>query len=652
MLLVEPPEDWSPEASAAVSGEFDDIEKVLAGEASSETVPVEPKKAAPKLRPVPNPNPNPNPASTTDTPLLPGEQWTSTATQQKRKWLLLTAGIVTILALAAAVVLAFLANRGAAPNEQPIASQDGNVQQPVAEPVTEDLPEPDPAANDPEPSAEDSEASNQPDSGMEPETQVPEQPQFETEASETEPAEPVAVPPPPPSKPEPMPQAADIDDVDLKLDQPFGAACDELLNEGDVAPRSVETNFGALSDTLEGAGASLFEFSQIASVNERTRLGTKKYFVFQPESLNPKNVEGLNLPLEGLQYNKQTLPMILSDFFEITGVPVTLDADVLESAGFDFGYRTGELKVTKTTFAAALNRILSDVAGAADSKFSLRYDGTGPAQITVANADDRDAVELPSPRIENVDDKMRELMVQLIKNFTGGDDVWDAGGQGASLAFSADEAADKIAVVNNPETVALVKQFAEGWNDAVAVTNGDAEPSALDSTWLQSQNSRERQFRLNSQHDTPVLQFAAAFQNDTQINLLFDWDSLMQVGWNPRTKIPPGLSEDKVGELLDELTHSMGLAYRAINENTFEITTVEKVDTKPRIEFHSCHSILGGKLSEKQMVDVVKNSLQTATQNLGRWRVVFEPSIKSFIVSGPETLHRQIDAILKRIQEL
>ena len=126
----------------------------------------------------------------------------------------------------------------------------------------------------------------------------------------------------------------------------------------------------------------------------------------------------------------------------------------------------------------------------------------------------------------------------------------------------------------------------------------------------------------------------------------------MAVGWNPRTLVPPDLDEATIGELLDELTHSMGLDYRVINENTFEITTIEDVNDRSQLEIFSCHKILEGKLTVEQLIDVVRNALRSSGENFSAWRVVFEPRIKSFIVLGPQTLHRQVDAILRRIEKL
>ena len=44
-------------------------------------------------------------------PVLPNEQWTAESTQQRRKWLMLAAGVVSLLILATAVVLAISTNR-------------------------------------------------------------------------------------------------------------------------------------------------------------------------------------------------------------------------------------------------------------------------------------------------------------------------------------------------------------------------------------------------------------------------------------------------------------------------------------------------------------------------------------------------------------
>lgn len=651
MVLVEPPEDWIfPESS--VSSDLGHLGDAPAGDTNV---------AAGEGADRPADNDQTTPANVTqneDTrqakPLLPGEQWTSSATQQKRKWLLLTAGLVTILALATAVVFAVLANWNKGADEQPVATREPIQPQPVQTDGVADPPDADPldasSIENPvdEPPGDETPGDSQNESDDGPGTK-PEQPDFETDPG-TQPQE-VQVPPPPvEDSAEPSESnSQDASEPESGNDEPeFGASFDDLLNETNIVPGGVETNFGELSDALANAGATLSEFGQIAAVNERGRVGRKKYFVFQPDPLDPKNYSGLNLPVEGVQYNDHSLLTVLADFFQITGVPVTLDADLLDDAGFNFGYRTNQFKLTRTTFAKVLRQLLDEMNGVGGGKFVLQYDGDSPATITIADRNQRPSVRLPMPKIPDDNDAARQELVDLIKHLTGSDQ-WDAVNGDASLQFED----DGLVVVNRAKVVSLVGKFVANWNNAVAVTAGQADRELLQPVWTRSQASRETAFQWSARHDTPILQFLAAVQHATQVNIIVNWQQLQDLGWNPRTEVPPDLDEATVGDLLDELTHSMGLAYRVVNPNTFEITTIDDVNDRPQLEFFSCHAILaGGDLDQQQLVDIVRTALRSTGQNLSAWRVVFEPSIQCFIAVGPQTLHRQINAILNRVENL
>ena len=644
MILVEAPKDWVPEESSATGGDFADIESVLSGGAQREVTETPPPihRQANSVS-----GSKDDPAGE---PLLPGEQWTSTSTQQRRKWLLLVAGICAILALTAAVVFAVIANRSNSNRSNSNAAPD------VADAGKREV-----AGDDSKPDVESESTIEQPDDTAtvepdQPDEQIPEQPDFEPEMTEEkeQPLEPdqVTVPPPPldiqVTQDEPVQSELESENPNGQSDgsdsPEFGAAFDDLLKENNVATEKIKTNFDALSDALQSAGTTLSEFSQIASVNERGRIGRKKYFVLQPDPLDQKKLGGLSLPLEGLQLNDQSLLATLADFFEITGVPVTLDADLLNDAGFEFGYRTNQFKLTKTTFSEALQKIIDGIEKTNDSRFTLVYDGQSAAQIKPVGHDQLQTLELPLPIVEPDNEAARKEILELIKNLTG-DDAWS---EDSSLTIED----DKLLVTNRFRMAFMVRKFVTAWNQAVAVTEGELDADVLLPVWIQSQAARNAQFEWKAKHDTPILHFLADIQSATKVNVLVNWERLGEAGWNPRTEVPPHLEETTVGEILEELTHSMGLDYRVINSETLEITTLDDVNERSQLEVFSCHEILEGKLNEQQLVDVVRNALRSSGENLSAWRVVFEPSIKSFVAVGPQTLHRQINAILQRIRKL
>ena len=626
MVLVEPPDGWQADDSAT------------AGEPGKVDVPQQPRPTAAQAQGA--------------EPLLPGEQWTSSGTQQRRKWLLLAAGIIAILALSAAVVFAFIANRNKPDDPSKIVQDGAPGTQPIQSGSEDDASDdgsPDQNSGSVDSTAGKVEEPQKPD--FEPESESdPETAADESNVDATSEPEQVVVAPPPEQSGVPDENAADQETAtepeNVVNDPLAGSMFDDLLKETNIATGQVETNFGELSDALENSGASLAEFGDLAAVNERGKVGQKKYFIFKPDRLDPTKYDGLNLALEGIQYNDQSLLTVLAEFFEITGVPVTLDADLLNDAGFAFSYRTRDFKVTRTTFAEVLQKLVDEMTPDDATKFELQYNGAAPAKITIVGRNARQPVQLPLPAVAADNDKANQDMVELIKHLTGSD-AWEEN-SGASLVLDG----DAMTVVNNSRVVAMVRKFVTLWNRAVEVTSGELDAAELRPLWLKSQAARDTAFDWSAMHDTPILQFLAAVQQSTKVNVIVNWDRLLEVDWNPRAEVPPDLNEANVGDMLDELTHSMGLAYRVVNPDTFEITTEDDVNEQPELEFFSCHAILQGDLNEKQVVDIVRNAVRSTGQNLSAWRVVFEPRVKCFIAVGPQTLHRQIHAILNRIETL
>ena len=144
--------------------------------------------------------------------------------------------------------------------------------------------------------------------------------------------------------------------------------------------------------------------------------------------------------------------------------------------------------------------------------------------------------------------------------------------------------------------------------------------------------------------------FLTQLQQQTGVNVIIDWNALLEAGWNPNTHVASGFEEPTVGDMLDELTHSMDVGWRVINVNTFEITSKDVIAETVVLEFYSCARILAGTLNSEQLVLSVKQALQSANRNLNRARIHFAGEIQSFIVVAPESIHRQMEAIVARLE--
>lgn len=637
MLLIEAPEGWTPPpekppASDSSEPDFEDIDAILKQQPSG-SKPVKPIQPVRKKKPDPvstkqnsrDRQPSAPATDSTPPPILPDDNWTADSTKSTRKWIIGVAGAVGILALAATAVMAIYANRGKhddvaenaeeLPKTEILESADPKVvpETEVAEPVVE--------------TAENSEttsAETNPDATVDnPNIENPESVAAEIPATPVE----TPVPEPPVTTPSETPPPKP-----KKLASPFDEVFEEIMNSNGTSARTVETNFDELSDALGNAGTTLAEFNQFASVNRRF-VGVPKYFVQRnPLARPPKNPLGLALPCAAVQYNGQSLNQIISEIEQITGTHISLDADNLQRVDFDFGVRLDQLLLKEPdTFA----NVLLSVAGIANDQTTLEYDGgIEPVLITTVDANIPTNLEMPLPDLREMNpDDMARMLRDLIEP-----DSW---GKDNKIVL----ADGKVTASNVPGPLSQLEVCLQKWELAVGGTDFQSKSSRAQAALDQTIDAR-------FEYATPIREFLAEVEQKTDVNFLIDFQSLSSVGWSPRSMIPANIQEESVGDLLDEICHSMNIVYRVIDENTFELLSTEAEKRHRDLEFYSCKKILAGPLQAEQMIELLRQSLQSAGYTTVDMRAFYAKEIVCFIVVAPQSIQRSIESILKRLEEL
>lgn len=671
MIHVQAPEGWQlPEELPAneeklandSSGEFDDIDQILKQKkvSRSQRKPArKPARKAPARRQAQNPSPKSPIADTsaTPTPVLPNESWTASTTQKRQRNLLIGAGLVGILVIGGAIVVAI--NVG--------GKQDTTEQ--VAENPEETTPANDKAQSDKNDGSEtatdsvrkdpatdikqlDGKASTSPDSLPPADESNSESPADNTSAADenamlADDKQPIPVDIDPPSDSSAngaQNPDADPEEASLEQDQPsspFDSSLDEFLSLTLTDVDDVTTNFDDLSEALERGGSSLFEINQFARLNSKQRrIGLPKYFIKLPGKLDPRNLQRLNDPLRDIQYNNHSFLQVLAEITEMTGVPISFDTENLIFKEFDFGFPLQDFRVTDTTFAGLIQAALSE----SGRELTLEYDGNSTALITIENRNSLQTEILQLPDLQKVSPPNFVLLLQqMIAPGT-----WQHDPQESLLELEG----TNLKIVHRPFVVEKVRRFIQKWNVALKVKNNDSEPGMLDSRWKLSAVSRAAKASIILDSDLPILEFAADLKRDYDFNLLIDFQSLLESGWNPQTAIPLGFAEQNVDQLISEIAHSMDVAYRAINANTFELLSKERLLELTEVEFYSCSKILSGQLNQQQLFELVRQSLQSANRLDGSTRAYFEAEIECFIVVGSQDVQKLIRSVLQRLEDL
>jgi hypothetical protein len=147
----------------------------------------------------------------------------------------------------------------------------------------------------------------------------------------------------------------------------------------------------------------------------------------------------------------------------------------------------------------------------------------------------------------------------------------------------------------------------------------------------------------------PLATYLVKIHLQTGKNVIVDWRSLLAEGWNPQTMLPPDIVEKNLRDFLRQICRAMELTYRIIDEKTVQITTFSTAARETDFEVYSCAKILQ-RLTHEQLVQLLQQALGLEIQSQPNLRIFLDAESKSLFVIAPQFIHRQVKAILDRLQ--
>lgn len=653
MILVVAPEGWvAPQNSASEiapvdntvgsgkndDGEFSDIDNILKQNQGAAPKSGHRKVKGSKPRPKQQNRPTTKQNQTKSTvaksaesnPILPNEDWIAGTTQRKRRNLLLGIGAVGLLALITIAVLLFVSNR-ADQSPQVVENNDGR-----------DI------SNSTDGS--DSIVSETPNL---PEPERKEQPAVKPEPNAPESAEPVTTPPESATKLESEETPADTAAVEQPGDEagrkenpndppsetksipsPFRKGLDDILDQSTI---QTPVSSDSLSDLLEDSGSSITDLNQeVSALANRRHIGLPKYYIKKPSALDERTLQKLNDPIGIVQYNKQSLLTIIAELSQITGVPISFDCDQLRSIEFDFGSEVGSFQLKETDFRTALEQVLHGL----DRRLGIQYDGNSPATIVMSDFAKIDAATFEPPAsTSRTPEQFVDLIRQLIEPATWSKEQCSIGLENQQLAIS-----------NSLFVRQRIADFLDKWSSIASARTTGSWPDSIRSKTKAFAETRELPHHFKHKYNLPCSVYLAKVQKSAGANVVIDFNETLALGWNQNTQLPSDIDESTVGDLVDELAHSMNVAGRIIDQNTIELTSQTAMESKTELEFYDCSKILAGRITSENLTALVRETLQNiSSDNL---RIYLDEEIQSLIVIGPQPVQQQIEALLDRLVEL
>ena len=683
-----PPEATRADTENSLSGNFDDIDSLLATAQSQVSAAPEkpspqsanPSKASKTYKTKVKPKLNPLPpakaagrverATTTSSaasskaprsefppPTMPGADWDTESTKQKKRILQ-----IATLALMALVVLgigiwALMGGSGDGSPQQTVA--ENNQSQPVI--IQDD--------SDAIPKTENGGFSHpaqptKPTTGIEttdtnaamPSTATTNEKSAKasvgklndtyTSASTLQPEPPVdnsagkSAPPPLPSATEPL-QATEPKDPPSTQLLPKSATIPSGNSESPDSPliASTENSLGALSKILRGQGTSLKQIEDIAQIQkERALIGTPTYLIERPDRKPVQVDRQLSAELSGWKLDNVPLIDAIGDLEMLSGVPVSIAPQLFRDGSIDI-LRPVSLQIEAITFKDAFKRLLKDDGLTVEPTASgLRITSMPDSNVVTKNypqsfcTSERSAVRL------------RDLIIAVTEINDWNDDA----------QYQLDVSTDSVTVSHlqkNQKTVAdlLTKlNAASAYKSAPTAMKKTLLPLALKaeavlaaSPELKTTNPYRRSMRIGS--------LLRTVRNTTGLKTVMDWENLSKQGWFPNTRLPGRIDEPSNQILLDQLGHAMELTSVVIGSDTIVLTSFENAGKQRDIEVYSVGDIIGTNMKPSQLDQLITETMGIDQLTPPNATVIYFAEAKCLVANAPQVIQRQLSSIVDEL---
>jgi hypothetical protein len=148
---------------------------------------------------------------------------------------------------------------------------------------------------------------------------------------------------------------------------------------------------------------------------------------------------------------------------------------------------------------------------------------------------------------------------------------------------------------------------------------------------------------------TPLREIFRYWQEEMQIAVLVDWPALAEERLWPNTHIACSAANKPWSAALDEVLQPLGLAWRAADHRTIEITMLQKATREPQLEVFR---VKPGVTTTAEQLAARIAKLQVAGEPIPGTAAVFEPQARLLLVRQPAAVQRQIVATMGDVLEL
>lgn len=458
-------------------------------------------------------------------------------------------------------------------------------------------------------------------------------------ASDPNAARPASDPPPAISKDSPpvIPQESPLKTLGesplLPGELPNGSAPSDTIPP---ANSSMTDRLGNLSQLLAGPGMTLKELSDIAEAERNDRqVGLPRFSIIQPTRANLSG-DPWSLPIVEAVYQDVPLARFLQDVSQLSGLPIDLDAQALQRHGLSVAEPVS-VKLEGITIRELLESVLL--------KFDLQFvEDEGVVVIEPRGARTIRTEPIAFPPVQTPTPEKFETFAQNVPKLIA-PGSWTADPQPAGITV----VDQQMMVAQNVRVIDQIREFISKLTAASQLKANPADVQAAAALASRSERAAPAlaiPLRLVPTIDQRLETFLGKIQEQSGVTICLDWSALAVQGWTPQAEVPGDFNAENVGQLLKELARSLDATFLAVDAHCFVITSFEVAARHHETEIYPLHA---QSLQPDQILALLFQTLGPQIRNDPAIQVIYEPEGHCLIAIAPQSMQRQIEAILKRL---
>ncbi|HUE72491.1 MAG TPA: hypothetical protein VMP01_16525 [Pirellulaceae bacterium] len=339
--------------------------------------------------------------------------------------------------------------------------------------------------------------------------------------------------------------------------------------------------------------------------------------------------------LAGIDVPGVPLADFLTDLSSLSTIPITLDPEGLPLAGLSPASPVS-LKAENTTIGQALTLALA------------------PLHLEYTIADDQLVVSLGgkladrSFPVDDLTNKNEEQAQQLAQWATAliEPGTWkDGDEEGASLTLGVEQFAVRASDRTYAGLLLLMEKLRVARGLALR-TRQPAEVFRLESRSARASTKLATTLSLNYSQPTLLAIILKRLEKEGQFRILVDWRALAAEGWNADGEGILSVENKPLSEALTELLAPMDLAWRAVDEQTVQVTTLSALAQSLELEVYPVGTLAANAAAGEVLLARLRTALPSTGTEDAAGALHFDPVSGCILASLPQPQQRVVEKLL------